>query len=64
MTGWDRVVDLNTALRAGSAGTALLVVIQAAVLPNALVWSGSYALGAGFSMGSGSVVAPAATSLT
>lgn len=63
VTGWDRVVDLNTALRAGSAGTALLVVIQAAVLPNALVWSGSYALGAGFSMGSGSVVAPAATSL-
>lgn len=63
VTGWDRVVDLDTALRAGSAGTALLVVIQAAVLPNALVWSGSYALGAGFSMGSGSVVAPAATSL-
>ena len=63
VTGWDRVVDLNSGLRAGSAGTALLVVIQASVLPNALVWSGSYALGAGFSMGSGSVVAPAATSL-
>jgi len=63
VTGWDRVVDLDTALRAGSAGTALLVLIQATVLPNALVWSGSYALGAGFSMGSGTVVAPAATSL-
>jgi Family of unknown function (DUF6350) len=63
VTGWDRVVDLDTALRAGTAGTALLVVLQASVLPNALVWSGSYALGAGFSLGSGSVVAPAATSL-
>jgi hypothetical protein len=63
VTGWDRVVDLNAALRAGAAGTALLVVLQASVLPNALVWSGSYALGAGFSMGSGTVVAPAATSL-
>jgi Family of unknown function (DUF6350) len=63
VTGWDRVVELNAALRAGTAGTALLVVIQASVLPNALVWSGSYALGAGFSLGSGSVVAPAATSL-
>ena len=63
VAGWDRVVDLNTALRAGSLGTALLVVVQASVLPNALVWSGSYALGAGFSLGTGSVVAPAATSI-
>jgi hypothetical protein len=63
VTGWDRVVDLNDALRAGAAGTALLVVVQACVLPNAVVWSGSYALGAGFSLGNGSVVAPAATSI-
>jgi hypothetical protein len=63
VTGWGRVTDLSAALRAGSAGTALLVLVQASVLPNALVWSGSYALGAGFSMGSGTVVAPAATSL-
>lgn len=63
VTGWDRVVDLNDALRAGTLGTVLLVLVQAAVLPNVLVWSGSYALGAGFSLGNGSVVAPAATSL-
>ena len=30
---------------------------------NALVWSASYALGSGFSLGAGSVVAPAATEL-
>ena len=63
VTGWDRVVDLNHALRAGSAGTALLVLVQASVLPNVLAWSGSYALGSGFSLGNGSVVAPAATQL-
>lgn len=63
VTGWDRVVDLTSALRADAAGTALLVLVQASVLPNAVVWSGSYALGAGFSLGNGSVVAPAATSL-
>ena len=63
VAGWARVVDLTTALQAGTAGTVLLVLVQAAVLPNALLWSGSYALGAGFSLGNGSVVAPAATSL-
>ena len=63
VSGWDRVVGLNSALQAGPFGTALLVLVQAALLPNALVWSGSYALGAGFSLGAGSVVAPAATSL-
>ncbi len=63
VTGWDRVVGLTTALQGGTFGTVLLVLLQVALLPNALVWSGSYALGAGFSLGSGSVVAPAATSL-
>ena len=63
VTGWDRVVGLSGALHAGVPGTVLLVVIQASLLPNALVWSGSYALGAGFSLGGGSVVAPAATTL-
>lgn len=61
--GWDRVVALGEALQPGAIGAVLLVGVQAAVLPNALVWAGSYALGAGFSLGTGSVVAPAATSL-
>ena len=63
VTGWDRVVGLTSSLQAGTFGTVLLVLLQLALLPNALVWSGSYALGAGFSLGAGSVVAPAATSL-
>ena len=64
VTGWDRVESPEHRARAPAvAGDALLVVVQASVLPNALVWSGSYALGAGFTLGTGSVVAPAATSL-
>ncbi len=61
--GWARVETLTRSLEPGVAGGALLLVAQLAVLPNAIVWSGSYALGAGFNLGSGSVVAPAATQL-
>lgn len=63
VAGWDRVVDLHRALQPGTVGTALLLLVQAALLPTAVVWSGSYALGAGFTLGSGSVVAPAATTV-
>jgi hypothetical protein len=38
-----------------------LLLLQLAFAPNALVWSASYALGSGFSLGAGSVVAPAAS---
>ena len=61
--GWDRVEALTRALHPGTAGGILLVVTQLTVLPNLLLWSGLYALGAGFTLGNGSVVAPAATSL-
>ena len=61
--GWDRVEALTRALHPGVAGGILLVLAQATVLPNFVLWSGSYALGAGFTLGNGSVVAPAATSL-
>ena len=40
-----------------------LLLAQLALVPNALVWAASYALGAGFVMGAGSVVAPAGTEL-
>ena len=58
-----RVEALTRSLEPGVAGGVLLVLVQVAVVPNAVVWSGSYALGAGFSLGNGSVVAPAATQL-
>lgn len=61
--GWGRVEALTRSLEPGLTGGVLLVLAQLAVTPNAVVWSGSYALGAGFTLGNGSVVAPAATQL-
>jgi Family of unknown function (DUF6350) len=58
-----RVEALHEALQPGVAGAAALLLLQLAFAPNALVWSASYALGSGFSLGVGSVVAPAGTQL-
>ena len=59
----SRVVELTNVLNAGIAGGLALVVLQLSLAPNAAVWAASYALGAGFSIGSSSVVAPAGTEL-
>jgi hypothetical protein len=59
----DTVTALHTALDPGVAGSIALLLAQLAVVPNALVWAASYALGPGFVMGAGSVVAPAGTEL-
>jgi hypothetical protein len=62
-THLKQVEALHEALQPGVAGGIALLLVQFAFAPNALVWSASYALGSGFSLGSGSVVAPAATHL-
>jgi hypothetical protein len=59
----NRVAALYEALQPGVTGAVALLVLQFAIVPNALVWSASYALGSGFSLGTGSVVAPAGTQL-
>ncbi len=59
----NRVAALYEALRPGVIGAVALLLLQLAFVPNALVWSASYALGSGFSLGTGSVVAPAGTQL-
>ncbi len=59
----SRVVELTNVLNAGIAGGVALLVLQLALAPNAAIWAASYALGAGFSIGSSSVVAPAGTEL-
>jgi hypothetical protein len=59
----ERVAALHEALHPGLAGAIALLLLQLAFAPNALIWSASYALGSGFSLGAGSVVAPAATEL-
>lgn len=62
-THLDRVTALQTALAPGITGGIALLAAQLALAPNAIVWSASYALGGGFTLGNGSVVAPAATDL-
>jgi hypothetical protein len=57
------VTALHSALDPGVGGSIALLLAQLALLPNALAWAGSYALGSGFVMGAGSVVAPAGTQL-
>ena len=59
----DRVTRLQEALDPPVAGGIALLVAQLAVVPNVIVWAASYALGSGFVLGVGSVVAPAATEL-
>jgi Family of unknown function (DUF6350) len=58
-----RVQALHEALEPGVPGAIALLLIQLAFAPNALIWSASYALGSGFSLGTGSLVAPAGTQL-
>ena len=45
------------------AGNVALLALQLAFAPNLIIWAASYALGAGFSLGSGALVAPAGTEL-
>ena len=44
--------------KAGAVGGFGLLMLQAALTPNAVIWSASYLLGPGFAVGSGSLVSP------
>jgi hypothetical protein len=59
----DRVTALHEGLAPGVAGAIALLVAQLALVPNAIVWSASYALGGGFTLGNGSLVSPSSTDL-
>jgi hypothetical protein len=53
----------DAALAPGFIGGALLLLIQIAYVPNAIVWSICYTLGPGFAFGIGTVVAPTGSAL-
>ncbi|GAA1838927.1 DUF6350 family protein [Microlunatus capsulatus] len=59
----DRVTALHDGLAPGLAGGLALLLAQLALAPNAVVWSGAYALGGGFTLGNGSLVSPSSTDL-
>ena len=54
---------LNDSLGAGAVGTVLLLLVQLAYLPNAVIWAACYSLGPGFAFGTSTVVAPTGAAL-
>ncbi|GAA2098181.1 hypothetical protein GCM10009841_11070 [Microlunatus panaciterrae] len=63
VANFSRVEQLGTVLQTGVAGGIALLALQLAFAPNAVLWAASYALGAGFSVGDGSLVSPTSTDL-
>ncbi|MBE1460044.1 hypothetical protein H4W79_004258 [Nocardiopsis terrae] len=56
-------IDATRVLAPGVVGGALLLIVQLAYLPNAVVFAVCYALGPGFAMGGGTEVAPTGVSV-
>ena len=54
---------LQNDLAPGAIGAALLLLLQVGYAPNAVIWAISFALGPGFAVGSGTVVAPTGAAL-
>ncbi|MFT4216145.1 MAG: DUF6350 family protein [Micropruina sp.] len=61
LLGGQRISAIDESLAPDAVGSWLLVVLQLLYLPNLLAWTGSWALGAGFSVGTGSLVSPMLT---
>ncbi len=56
-------VDITRTLAPGVVGGALLLIVQLAYLPNAVVFAVCYALGPGFELGTATMVAPTGVSV-
>jgi Family of unknown function (DUF6350) len=54
---------LNDSLGAGAVGTVLLLLVQLAYLPNAVIWAVCFSLGPGFALGTSTIVAPTGAAL-
>lgn len=58
-----RALDLAAAVDAGPVGGFALLLLGVAYLPNAVIWGATYAVGTGFAVGAGTLVAPGGVSL-
>ncbi|HEY5482847.1 MAG TPA: DUF6350 family protein [Propionibacteriaceae bacterium] len=61
--GRGRITELSTSLGADPVGGFVLVLGELAYLPNLVLWGASWVLGAGISVGDGSVISPTVTQL-
>jgi len=59
----QRVADLQAGLQPGGLGTAMVAVGQALWAPTLVIWGIAWVLGAGFALGTGTVVSPVAVHL-
>ncbi|MFW6598749.1 DUF6350 family protein [Propionibacteriaceae bacterium Y2011] len=59
----ERVTSLGSSLGGGAPGAIALVALQLGYLPTLLIWSASFVLGPGFSVGTGTVVSLSDTQL-
>lgn len=55
---WPRIVSLQGSLTPDPAGVAMTMGLYLAYLPTIVLWTGSYVLGAGFTVGAGTLVTP------
>jgi hypothetical protein len=55
--------SVNGLLAPGAVGAALLLLVQLAYVPNAVIWAVAFTLGPGFAFGTGTVVAPTGSAL-
>ncbi len=63
VTNSGRIAAVAEALGPDQAGGVALLMAGAALVPNAVVWAASYALGPGFALGAGTSVAPGTVEL-
>jgi hypothetical protein len=61
--GRGRITELSTSLGADPAGGLVLMLGELAYLPNLVLWGASWVIGAGISLGDGSVISPTMTQL-
>lgn len=61
--GMPEAIDTTRALGPGLVGGALLLLVQLAYLPNAIVYAVAYSLGPGFALGEMTIVAPTGVSV-
>jgi len=59
----ERIVQLQAGLGGGTLGTVVLTIVQTLWLPNLVIWGTSWLVGAGVSLGAGTVVSPVAVQM-
>ncbi len=58
---WNRIISLYQGLHAGAVGDLAVTLLQLALLPNLIIFGLAWGTGAGFSLGTGTLISPAAT---